>query len=72
MRLIYHISYTRFDDLTEGMPIALSWQNDALAIADRITLVTLTAEAAEEVDTDACALDEDIVPDSGISYYLLD
>jgi len=62
--------YARFDDLTEGIPVVLGGQNDVLAITDRITLETLAAEAAEEVDADACALDEGVIPDSGVSYYL--
>jgi len=70
MRPIDCTSYTRFDDLTEGIPVVLGGQNDALAIANRITLETLAAEAAEEVDADACASDEGVVPDSGVSYYL--
>jgi len=70
MRPIDRTSYVRFDDLTEGIPVVLGGQNDALAIADRITLETLAAEAAEEVDADACASDEGVVPDSGVSYYL--
>jgi len=70
MRPIDRTSYARFDDLTEGIPVVLGGQNDALAIANRITLETLAAEATEEVDADACALDEGVVPDSGVSYYL--
>jgi len=38
MRPIDRISYARFDDLTEGIPVVLGGQNDALAIANRITL----------------------------------
>jgi len=70
MRLIDRTSYARFHDLTEGIPVVLGGQNDALAIASRITLETLAAEAAEEVDTDSYASDERVVPDSGVSYYL--
>jgi len=70
MRSIYRASYAWFDDLTEGIPVVLGGQNDALAIADRITLKTLAAEAAEEVDADACSSDEGVVSDSGVSYYL--
>jgi len=43
MRPIDHTSYARFNDLTEGILVVLSSQNDALAIAERITLETLTA-----------------------------
>jgi len=70
MRPIDRTSYALFDDLTEGIPVVLGGQNDALAIADRITLETLAAEAAGEVDADACASDEGVMPDSRVSYYL--
>jgi len=70
MRLIDSTLYARFEDLTKGIPVVLGGQNDALAIADRLWLETLAAEAAEEVDADACASDEGVVPDSSVSYYL--
>ena len=69
MRPIDRTSYARFDDLTEGIPVVLGGQNEALAIANRKMLETLAAEAAEEVVADACASDEGVVPDSGVSYY---
>jgi len=70
MRRIDRTSYARFDDLTEGTLVVLGGQNDALEIADRITLDTLAAEPTEEVDADACRSDEEVMPDSGVSYYL--
>ena len=71
MRPIDRTSYARFDYLTEGILVVLGGQNDALAIADRITLGTLAAEAAEKLDAEACPSDEGVMPDSGVSYYLL-
>jgi len=70
MRLIDFTLYTWFDDLTKGIPVVLGGQNDALALADRITLEILAAEAAEEVVADACGSDEEVVPDIGVSYYV--
>jgi len=57
MKPIDRTSYAWFDDLTEGILVALGGQNDALVIADRIKLEILAAEAAEEVDADVCASD---------------
>ena len=70
MRPIDHTSYARFDNLTEGIPVVLGAQNDALAIANRITPETITAEASGEEDIDACASVEGVMLDSGVSYYL--